>query len=157
MLNETQENMLNEAKLLMCLADQQEKSADKATQLEAEHNRRRLLKLLTQLHIVNPAGSDDESIENQDKELAQQWDDWVIQHAAPGADILGRLPYTGDCGTRILQYVTQAEGFEGTMGRLANAVGAAKSTVHDALLKLAKANKVSVEKTSQRKFIVTAV
>lgn len=156
-LTEKEENLLKEAKLTMLLADQQEKSADTSTQQEAEHNRQRLLRLLIQLHVVNTSSDDSAENETRSETLTRLWDAWVLQHAAPGADLLGRLPYAGDCGKRILRYVKQADGFEGKLGRLADAVGAAKSTVHDALIRLEKENKISVEKTNQRKFIVVAL
>ena len=156
-LTEKEKDLLKEAKLTMLLADQQEKSADTRTQQEAEHNRQRLLRLLSQLHVVNTASDNSKENETRSETLTRLWDAWVLQHAAPEADLLSRPPYAGDCGKRILRYVKQADGFEGTLGRLANAVGAAKSTVHDALQRLEKENKISVEKTNQRKFIVVAL
>ena len=137
-LTDSQKNLLKQAQWLMVHADEQEKSRNKTLQQEAEKTRQRLAHVLTQLHIVGQNNTD------RDEQLAQLWDDWCITRKAPKT---GR-----NCADRILFYVQQVNVYEGTMKRLALAVGAAKSTVHEALKHLVEAKKISVEKTGLEQF-----
>ena len=140
-LTEKEENLLKEAKLLMVRADRQEKNRTKTAQKQAEQTRQQLASILTQLHIIGDM--------DRDEELTQQWDDWCIQRE--------NVHQSGSCADRILYYVQQQNVYEGTMRRLANAVGAAKSTVHSAVKHLVEEKKLSVDQTGPENFLMVAL
>lgn len=137
-----EKNLLKQAKLLMIRADKQEKSHNKNIQKQAEQTRQQLASVLTQLHIIDDM--------DRDEDLTQLWDDWCITR---------KNPHTGhqSCADRILFYVQQQGVYEGTLRRLANAVGAAKSTVHEALKHLVEEHKISVDQTDPDNFLMVAL
>lgn len=153
-LTDTEKNLLKEAKLLMMLSDLQEQAEEASTQEEAQHNRNRLMLVLQKLHIIRPA---DTQATSRELELIYLWDDWVAGHRLPGADLLGRVHGHANATQRILDYVRSQDGFTGDYHRLAGAIGCALSTTHDAVEKLVKEKKISVEKLSPRRIQVVVL
>lgn len=153
-LNPQQKQWYKEAKLLMLLADQQEKSEDKTTQLEAVHNRKRLCELLLKLHIIRRSGTDCPS---RDEQLANQWDAWVAGHATPGASLLGERDRHVSKTQRVLQFLKQNNGFEGEGVKLAELAGVPRTTLHDILRRLEKQGKITVNVGETRKYTVVVV
>ena len=150
-LNPQQKQWYKEAKLLMLLADQQEKAEDKTTQLEAVHNRKRLCELLLKLHIIRRSGNECAPREEQ---LADEWDAWVAGHASPGASLLGERDRHVSKTQRVLQFLQQNNGFEGGGVKLAELAAVPRTTLHDILRRLEKQGKITVNVDETRKYTV---
>lgn len=150
-LTDTEKHWLKEAKLLMMLSDLQEQAEESSTREEAEHNRKRLMLVLQKLHVIRRP---DTQATSREQELTNMWDEWVAGHNLPGADLLGRVHGHANAAQRVLDYVRSQDGFTGDYHRLSTAIGCAPSTTHDAVEKLIKEKKISVEKLGPRRIQV---